>query len=610
MTRDLEVKFVVPKIWEQCMNRDFATLRLSPKSRALAQSILTLCHERGVGITPYLAGGAALLMNLDGEHDLVPPWRAVNDRLQNAFETLRIAEKLGGPKSTPEFRETLWSKAVPLPFFLFRLVIPLILEACHQLEPPESWIMSNTKRGGSAKDYDCYTKKLYAAVEAFAVNPEDRIPQKQSNRGRCQQCRRENSAMCDKLFNSLLKQQTGLTDVFWVDRLLALMGISPHSIRSTSKHASYTFLADTSVFSRLEPTIGEGEEQQWSHLELPRLERETNKLLKDPGFDGVKKTRRIEDLPHILKSEFIFPEELLKIHLVDRLFNTGFMALKPPEPPLQLRDVLIVGLVPPEVSKQPSIGFLKTCWFDFLMRMGQLLYKSDLPNSEFRWIEGDTFERVRPESMLVYNLPRYLDHLSLTEISQQRCQLAVAMRWWPSYFDRHAEFATLPHLSKATLKDIDKEARIIAAKSWLGNAWKTQRELSDWSKPEKFSHWLHSQPYFSTYLSQALDFDQYLFIQIVLCLPSSWAKDFKEAPAFMSYKEWEHLFRNSRAHVGVLWVPDQIDQPPGWHYSAARGEDIRPLTEFKKDEMPSYEDLAHMIIDWLQNSVLEELCYV
>jgi hypothetical protein len=319
-------------VWKHHLDDDFSALNLDNPTVPLAHAIISLCHDRLVGITPEIAGGAAQLLRSSFEPAQLrefdsngpAPWANIFQQMRDSFrevlfQPVHLPVAMEPSASRRDVIETGILYGISYPYFVFRLIIPLMMSACARIR--QSMVFcENDMYDVSDAAYCAYKAKLVAVL-------------------------RDERNLADYL-----------PDIFWPDRTLSMGGMTRERQRYTRQPLPRTRLATARLFRNLTPALSAQEETEWMNLELPELGAPPSPELRDAGFDGIEKTRRIQDLPHILASELLRPRE----ELLDRLFNTGFLALKPPNPPIPMRDVLVVGIVPAPTLGQISLDFFKT----------------------------------------------------------------------------------------------------------------------------------------------------------------------------------------------------------------------------------------------------------
>jgi hypothetical protein len=255
------------------------------------------------------------------------------------------------------------------------------------------------------------------------------------------------------------------------------------------------------------------------------------------GVQGVRHTRREADFGSMLLSEFLNPRELL----VERLLNSGYSIHERRPRRERLRDVLIAGILPPDLSGRVHASFAKACWLDGMARLARLFANARLHDTEFRWLEGDKFGRVRARSFPLPQLPAEV--LSDPHDGPFREAFLTHLRWLPDYLDGESGYRAL---------DVDGRT---SAEEWAGAAWTATDGAPGSSAMEAFS-----------------------FVHVMVFLPANVAPR-RSAPQDANRTVVrggrERLGRlratlgigyHSRRHVSVTYVPDP--GPSEWHYGS------------------------------------------
>jgi len=145
-------------------------------------------------------------------------------------------------------------------------------------------------------------------------------------------------------------------------------------------------------------------------------------------------------------SEFLNPP----LVLVDRLLNSGYLVHERRPRRAKRRDALVVGLMPHDVRATPQGAFAKACWLDCMTRLARRLSSSRLPDSEFRWIEGDAAGRARCSSFSLEQMP---PDVASARHAVFRDSFMTLARWVPDYFETRAGFRALPADSIASVDE-------------------------------------------------------------------------------------------------------------------------------------------------------------
>jgi hypothetical protein len=152
--------------------------------------------------------------------------------------------------------------------------------------------------------------------------------------------------------------------------------------------------------------------------------------------EGLRQGRGEGGLGSMVLSEFLNHP----LVLVDRLLNSGYLVHERRPRRAKLRDALVVGLMPHEVSATPQGGFAKACWVDCMTRLARRLSAARLQDSEFRWIEGDAGGRARSSSFPLGQVPA---DIPASGHETFRDAFMTLSRWVPEYFETRAGFRPL-----------------------------------------------------------------------------------------------------------------------------------------------------------------------
>ncbi len=542
MNNTYHVKLVSREIWEPLTK---AQLNLLPfKARNAARSIIRTMHNRHVGITPELATQLALLI-LDptsaAQADV--PWANVLSRLVKELETQPH-------KTSKNHGFGLLLSAVP-PYSIIRLAMPVIEQACKQIKL--CCLFCEDESGStSVEEFNKYTQRLAREIAGMADEKND------------------------------------FMQIFWQERALAIANYSrrPGMWEQKTSGLPETHPTASAMMLRLKPKVQPI--KPIAHSPIPassRMKHRESLKNKEGGFSGIRITRRPEDMEDILMSEFLNPPVLL----IDRMVNSGYLALKRKPKHEKLRDVLIAGLVPHDVKPQLNADFIKSCWFDFVARMSMMLCRHRLINSEFRWLEGDAMGRSRNSSFLLEDLPvpeAPAEH-DLTRAFRQG--FMTALGWIPNYLDNRNGFKTVPER---------KTGETDPMLQWACSAWKGQalhRGIYEEGKPIPAS-----------LAHRKIAVDTFAFVHVMLFLPAGNENNTGTPPhvRLAQLQKGLGLAGTSGCSVSITHVPDSLENTSQWAVDRAKKRDSR-LFPAEQPKL-SWEEIAGRLEQvWLEHLVEE-----
>jgi hypothetical protein len=520
----MQVHLLSPSIWQPLM--EAALLALDVQERRLAQALLATFHNRHVGITPELVATLAPVLLDPALQTRAPrPWDAVIGRL---LDELLATEGASSSAATlrPRQRFGLLLSANPS-YSALRIILPVVLAACRQLEQCCLFCADEVPATVTAAAYTEYADQLSHDIGQLALQRDDPF------------------------------------QLFWRERSITLSSLSRQTGRAGAAAATLPEMdpAALRLLLQLAPAISTTQQAK----KLPRLvtplKRQRSQTRKEGGVDGIRVTRRMDDLNNILMSEFINPPLLL----ADRILNTGYLAIERPPERVKLRDVLIAALMPADVQQGLTGDFVKACWFDCLMQLSVLLRHHKLHQSEFRWIEGDRFDRARSEVYLLDQMPTFDVEMEEEANAGYRDEFLKALRWLPSYLDTRAPFQPLARLLGEPTLAVDDTAssgqtspRDDQLRHWFAAAWESQTESRVWQNRQAV-HTRQRQRY-----KDQLAVDEFAYVHVMLLLPASertgQLQDFSARSGQLT--RLLKLDRGPHQHVSITWAPDRLAPLP------------------------------------------------
>jgi len=519
------VELVAPSIWEQMQESVYAGLTSSLKNSA--QAILTALQNRHIGITPALAAELAqLLEHQPGSRTSSGCWDAVIKRL---------LEESGAPRRAV----AILPARVPL-YILLRLAGPVIQAACQRLHACTLFCRDEISNSATAEAYQHYAQQLESEIHGLAANTDTK---------------------------------TDPLQTFWKEQALTLTSYSRRAPLwgCTAPRLAEIFPPALSLLLGVNPKLT-GADSLAIHprTRVTPLKNLEIQRMTEGGFSGIHISRRLEDMGDILLSEFLNPPAVL----ADRLINNGYLTLQRETKLEQLRDVLIVGLLPAGIEPAPSADFIKACWFDFIARFGFLLYRSRLLRSEFRWLEGDALGRVSSCQFLLKELPA-LDIPVAGDLTPVfRREFLAALGWLPQFLDTRRPFEKVPqyHATTPQLK-VAGELDTASQRQWAYSAWRSQRENILWGMQDPVNA-IGNTPRDH---EKRLAIETYAYLHIMLFLPAAKRKAEKGetisaatrlGPLYSGLGIGQSQIAGSghRYSASITWVPETITAAHQWAF--------------------------------------------
>lgn len=395
-----------------------------------AKTLISSLHNRHVPITPRLAVELVpLLVQPTSTEWVEGVWSTVLQRLSKALSP----NQTGASKSAG-----LLLGAAPA-HTLIRLVQPIILEACKRQGMGILFAEDPIPGGMAAGPYHAWSEKMHHEVARIA------------------------------------EDTTGLS-TFWADRALALAHVSNLPSSQNQSHGLPRLHAPSlAVLLGLE-THNSPVTSRSRHpkpLQSPQKHRESVRL-KEGGVHGVKMSRRLQDMGEMLIAEFMHHP----VVQADRLLNSGYLSYRREPRREQIRDVLVVGIMPHSAQTGPAAAFARICWLEFCARLAYILCRNNMNRSEFRWLEGDRAGGVRQSGILLKDLPQTHPGEQETPHQQWREAFFKTAARIPEFLDENAPFQYPPedHLSQNSDPKTDEW--------WIRQVWTNQRDHRRWTLDE------------------------------------------------------------------------------------------------------------------------------
>lgn len=524
--KDLQVKLVTPSVWRPLMENSFEDL--TSQERRFARSVLMTMHNRHIGVTPELVAELTPpLLDPSAQSGVGGAWAVVFERL---LKELSPGTGTGSKsRSLPmQRRFGLLLNSIPL-YSIIRLAMPIVERACRQIGLCYLFCADEIETSIGDTGYSKHSNDLSQAIIEIARSEEDEF------------------------------------QLFWKDRAITLSSFSrqPGILGRSNMPLPEVDPTALGFLLRLKPDMPPSKQQPQSPRRLPKpFTHRKSQRQKEGGIDGIRITRREEDIDSILLSEFFNPE----IILADHLTNVGFLAIQRQPKRDKLRDVLIAALMPGQIRAKPNADFVKACWFDCLMRLSLMLRQHRLHQSEFRWIEGDIFDRARTCAFLLQDMPIFKTAFERGPSEPYRREFLTRLRWLPFYLNTRDRFSALP--DNGTEAEEEGPAKKIARLTkWASAAWAGQQENMQWTSHER------DKSGRGLAAISSLKSDEFAFVHLMLFLPANERNE--NLPNAAS--SLDRLYRgfglgNYPGHnVSVTWVPDNLEKVTDWAFEARGG---------------------------------------
>jgi len=562
VTRELGVKLVSPKVWRPLVEKRFGAL--TPQEQRFARSVVATMHNRHVGLTPELAAGLVrLLLDPNAQMQVGGAWSAVHKRLA---DELLIGKEGSNLARLPASKRGLGLLLGSVPTYsIIRLAMPIVEEACRRIGHCYLFCGDKVKFSVPKDEYDAYAKELTGAIIQLARDSDDRLK------------------------------------LFWQDRALALASLSHSSVFFGQTSAALPEVEPSALdlLLHLKPDISPSKRRAQHSLRLTIASgHRRNPRLKEGGIEGIRVSRRIEDMDSMLLSEYTYPE----IIRLDRLVNTGFLALQRESRDQRMRDVLIAALMPGQVRARLSADLVKACWFDCVMRLSPILCRYRLYQSEFRWIEGDTFDRARTCTFLLQDMPAFHTTSENRPSKAYRRAFLTSLHWLPAYLDTRACFNSLADCNERIKSDLDT-SDIARLRDWAYCAWADQKDHVHWAqrgdrasrRGRAASNWLRT--------------DEFAYVHVMLFLPArERGKGSQGAPTSLGQLyAGLGLGNQPGRNVSITWVPsriasDQTENSEAWAFDAHLRLD--PLL-FRSPQSDGREIAGRLVQAWFDQWIKE-----
>ena len=527
------VHLVPPVVWHEVIEQSITS---SPQQavRGLALGITSALHNQHTGITPSLAYQLAEAITQNSSAYRDDPARSLVIRLRESLKRLYDSR---GILDYPETDQYALMLRTSVNYSVFKLIAPIIDTLCRDILNKNMLFSENPRTPVTLTAYQAYDIELRQAfIKACQIN--------------------------SKI----------LPETFWQDRALTLINLTAQ--RSDDRVNLYpdNTLQDMDIFLNLNsppPNI----KSKHHRAQIPIPSQQVDPRLHESGIEGIAMTTNINELHRRLYSEYQYPQAIQ----IDRIFNSGYMAFKPPPLPIQQQDTLILAMFPGIFGANVS-AFLKTTWFNFTMYMADILRSNKLDNSEFRWIEGDALYRAREHRLALKDIDHLHPPATASFPASYRQHYLRSLGWFPDYMDKKRRF-----------KKLDFEDDVYAIhptypmlSHWYYGAWQMQMRDADAHNEEIESESLH--------------LDDYRFVHVMLFAPPQ-----DEYDDFSFRGRFQGVPMN---HISITTLPINALTEQKWTF---QHQPVLDEEWYKKDARTLMEKLSGALIERWMTEILKEM---
>ena len=509
MTAVCTIRLTAPEVWRPQLA---AACQDVPVGVAdLARAIVRSMHDAHLGMPPAMAVELAQLVSESRAYvSQEGPWSAVFERLTNELRTQgRGTHALVGGRRQ---RVGLLLTSSPL-YSVLGLAKPIMALTVQQLG--RNFLFCEDDAGTEVDEaaYEDYAEEVVATIKVLAASDEPKL------------------------------------SGFWRDRALTLAGLSRQAlpgqaaVRNLPRTDQTTMaLLETARPQVLLPPPPRNEPRRPPAL---RAMRRLHKL-KEGGVDGIRVSRRPEEISSMLYSEYMKPRPLM----ADRLLNSGFLAIRREPRYESLRDVLVAALVPGELANPVHTPILKLAYYELCLRLGFILSRHRLFNTVFRWVEGHRLGGVRDMAFGLEAMPKSGQPLLGFQPDEAfRRNFLAALGWLPKFADRQGPYQR-DH--RGALEALRQQAD--GPGIWLKQAWR------GFPQPK-------SEP-------PAVSAERFSFVHVLVLAPENYryqdrSLNLVRTRALLGLKSGGH------ESLSLTVVPQDINDATGWHFKARYGEEAK-----------------------------------
>ncbi len=526
------IHLVPPVVWREVIEQSITS---SPQQSVsgLALGMTSALHNQHTGITPSLAYqlAGALAQNSPAYRD--DPARSLVMRLREALTRMYDSR---GILAYPENERYALILRTSINYTVFQLIAPIIDILCRDVLTKNMLFSENPRTPVTLTEYQAYAIELrHAFISA------------------CQ------------------PRSTILPETFWQDRALTLVNLTAQRSGDEVNLFPDTSLQDMDIFLHLD-SPPPARKNKHSRVQIPIPSQQVDPRLHETGIEGIAMTTNINEIHRRLYSEYQYPQEIQ----IDRIFNTGYMAFKPPPLPVQQQDTLILAMFPGIFNANVS-AFLKTTWFNFSMYMADILRSNHLDHSQFRWIEGDALYRARQHRLILKDIDHLQPPATPTFPPSYRQHYMRTLGWFPDFMDNKRRFQKLQFEDNAYAD----HPTFPLLKHWYYGAWQMLMQDDQDSDDSE---------------TTSLQLDDYRYVHVMLFAPPEHEyDDFSVRGRFLGVPI---------NHISVTTLPLHKLTDPHWNF-----QHLPVLDDewYKKDAKVLMEKLSGVLIERWMGEILKEM---
>ncbi len=504
----LDVSKVSSSTWRRAVSNSFS--ELNSREHCLANALLIFGQNRHIGITPSLARSIALsILNAEQGSRLPEPWDSVFKRLLQQIDCLEKGRVDIEERVKMGRRLVGILKAAPV-YLLLKIILPVVESASRRLGRSMLFTESDDQGSPSLSEYMEYEQSLSNSISDISQDA-DRS-----------------------------------TDLFWAERAAILLSYTKlrRLKESDGGRLPEMDMPALAYLLRLNPRVRSMPVND-KQTQLPENEQQIQKVprQREGGVNGIKITRSLDEIGGILQTELAFPS----VMIADKLANEGYMIYERNPKKQENRDVLVVGLMSPDICSENTLGWLKACWFETMARLSLVLLKAKLTKSDLDWIHTD---RSGDWKSFHYPIHQLTDSGDVAESYSKwyRGHFLTALNWLPEFLSVGASLPRDRSRKQANGDDIEAfgtSTGSLAKDKWAEEAWQNyvRERVRIESESDTVEGWT----------------SQYRYIHVMIFLPLSCKEDGDAPSAVLSrYLHRLHLSGQSKRYVSIVWVPESF----------------------------------------------------